>query len=131
MTTLYQASFTPTDESADNIMIVKNQGSLNTVPYYRKTEDQGLDGNYNIKLGSKSIEFESIIVVEFATEALLIADQNKVGVLKIRGATHNNVRLLTAERVRLLDTSSSIVSGILTVSGTYSEMRVVFCKEAQ
>lgn len=128
---VYQAKFTPSGESAVSIMIFDFLGTFKTQPYYKKTRNQGLKGNYSMFLGEISKDYTVRMIVEAAVEATLITYENLKGTLNLRGVSISDVRLLNIERVQAVDVASqSIVDGVLNIAHNYYEVNATWCKEA-
>jgi len=126
----YQVVFTPTAMAAINIMICPYEGQFEMVPYYRETENQGLSGNYAIKLGSRSEIISINIIAEYAVEETLTAAINVKGTFLLRETTFSNVRLLNVRRIRGLEVSTALTSGVIENTYTYLELRTEWIREA-
>lgn len=127
--TIYQAKFTPTGGDDIDIMIFPYQGKFETVPYYRQTENQGLDGNYAIKLGSKSQIINTNIIVESAFESDILDARGLSGILIVRETSFSEVKLLTATRIRGLNPTTTLNAGIIENVYDYVEIETEWIKE--
>lgn len=126
----YQTSFTPSGGSAIEIIIFKHEGDFDPEYQYRLTNNPQLVGSNAIFVMAPSQVVDVEITGLFAIEAALKAVQNQIGVLNVRGASHANVRLMNAKRIKGLQPTTTLVTNQITNTYYYTKMMLKLIKEA-